>query len=207
MLRATKDLPAVQKMLATAADILGYDLLQARSPPPQHAAFPRWRSDTPTDTGHRRTQVCLEGPEDKLGDTAFAQPAIFLGSLAAAERLRSDEPALVASVSAAAGLSLGEYSALVFAGAMSFEEGLRVVRVRAESMAAAAKARASAAALRRGLQESYVFPPVNAWQRVRFLFFCTAAQAGDQGMLAVVGLDDQALGECITEALKPSPDG
>lgn len=95
--------------------------------------------------------MCLEGPAEKLGDTAFCQPAVFLGSLAAVERLRAEEPALVASVSRAAGLSLGEYSALVFAGAMSFEDGLRVVDARARSMAAAAKARGAGGRVSSGM--------------------------------------------------------
>ena len=46
--------------------------------------------------------------------------------LAAVEKLRAEDPKLVDSCSAAAGLSLGEYCALVFAGALSFEDGLKV---------------------------------------------------------------------------------
>jgi [acyl-carrier-protein] S-malonyltransferase len=49
-----------------------------------------------------------------------------VAGLAAVERLRAQDPALVNSCSACAGLSLGEYTALVFAGAMSFEDGLKV---------------------------------------------------------------------------------
>lgn len=140
MLRATKDLPAVRQMLATANDVLGYDLLQARAP--SDNASHMGGSSTPNPpTSPLPSQVCLGGPEEKLNDTAFSQPAIFVGNLAAVERLRSEEPAALASVSAAAGLSLGEYSALVFAGAMSFEDGLSVVKARAESMAAAASVR------------------------------------------------------------------
>ena len=56
------------------------------------------------------------------------------------EKLKLDDPSFDESkVSAVAGLSLGEYCALVFAKAISFEDGLKVVKVRAESMAAAAK--------------------------------------------------------------------
>jgi [acyl-carrier-protein] S-malonyltransferase len=55
-----------------------------------------------------------------------SQPALFVAGLAAVEKLRSEDPQLVSSCGAAAGLSLGEYTALVFAGAMSFEAGLRV---------------------------------------------------------------------------------
>ena len=55
-----------------------------------------------------------------------SQPALFVAGLAAVERLRADNPAAVESCSATAGLSLGEYTALVFGGALSFEDGLKV---------------------------------------------------------------------------------
>ena len=54
------------------------------------------------------------------------QPALFVAGLAAVEKLRGESPASVDGCSAAAGLSLGEYTALVFAGAMSFRDGLKV---------------------------------------------------------------------------------
>ena len=50
------------------------------------------------------------------------------------EKLRAEDPSLVDSCTAAAGLSLGEYTALTFAGALSFEDGLRLVKLRAEAM-------------------------------------------------------------------------
>jgi [acyl-carrier-protein] S-malonyltransferase len=74
-----------------------------------------------------------------LDDTVNSQPALFVAGLAAVEKLRAENPAVVDSASACAGLSLGEYCALVFAGVLSFEDGLKVVKVRAQSMAAAAK--------------------------------------------------------------------
>lgn len=73
-----------------------------------------------------------------LDDTKFAQPALFLAGLAAVEKLRADGGGEVSRAGAAAGLSLGEYCALVFAGALSLEDGLRVVKARGEAMAAAA---------------------------------------------------------------------
>ncbi len=54
------------------------------------------------------------------------QPALFVAGLAAVEKLRGESPASVDGCSAAAGLSLGEYTALVFAGALSFKDGLKV---------------------------------------------------------------------------------
>ena len=55
-----------------------------------------------------------------------SQPALYVAGLAAVEKLRSEDTAAVEQCSAAAGLSLGEYCALVFAGALSFEDGLKV---------------------------------------------------------------------------------
>jgi [acyl-carrier-protein] S-malonyltransferase len=109
-------LPTARRLFDDAADILGYRLID----------------------------VCLEGPAERLNSTVVSQPAIFVASLAALERLRADEPDTEASCVAAAGLSLGEYTALVFAGAMSFVDGLRVVQRRGQAMQAASDATPSA---------------------------------------------------------------
>ncbi|HXG35465.1 MAG TPA: ACP S-malonyltransferase [Dehalococcoidia bacterium] len=83
--------------------------------------------------GFPLSELCFQGPEDKLRQTGNAQPAIFitsLASLAAAveeERLKA-KPAFVA------GHSLGEYSALVAAAALSFENGLKLVQARGRLM-------------------------------------------------------------------------
>jgi [acyl-carrier-protein] S-malonyltransferase len=74
------------------------------------------------------SEVFLEGPEEELRQTKNTQPAIFLHSLALSNLLR-DERAI-----AAAGHSLGEYTALVYAGAITFEDGLQLVRLRGELM-------------------------------------------------------------------------
>ena len=58
----------------------------------------------------------------------MSQPAIYVASLAALEKLKEDDPQVVARADAAAGLSLGEYTALAFAGALKFEDGLKLVR-------------------------------------------------------------------------------
>ena len=81
------------------------------------------------------------GPKEKLDSTAVSQPAIYVASLAALEKLRAEagEDA-AAAADVAAGLSLGEYTALAYAGAFSFEDGLRLVKLRGESMQAAADA-------------------------------------------------------------------
>src|SRR5262249_49871736 len=79
-------------------------------------------------------------PAEKLNSTAVSQPAIFVASLAALESLHQTDATAANSCSAAAGLSLGEYTALVFAGAMSFSDGLRLVQQRGQAMQAASDA-------------------------------------------------------------------
>jgi len=85
-------------------------------------------------------ELCFQGPEAKLNATAISQPAIFVTSLAAVEALRVSDPDAIDRASATAGLSLGEYTALVYAGALTFQDGLRVVQRRGEAMQAAADA-------------------------------------------------------------------
>lgn len=90
--------------------------------------------------GFKLSDLCFDGPKARLDATNVSQPALFVASLAALEMLRSESPEVIVQCTHAAGLSLGEYTALVFAGAMSFEDGLRVVRERGEAMQAAAEA-------------------------------------------------------------------
>ncbi len=78
--------------------------------------------------GFSLSKICFEGPEKELKQTKNTQPAIFLQSLAVWNILKPQNAAMVA------GHSLGEYSALVAAGALAFEEGLRLVRLRGELM-------------------------------------------------------------------------
>lgn len=104
--------PAARRLFDEASEVLGYDL----------------------------AALCASGPVEKLNSTVVSQPAIFVASLAALESLKATEPQVVAECTDAAGLSLGEYTALVFAGVMSFRDGLRVVKRRGEAMQAAADA-------------------------------------------------------------------
>ncbi len=90
--------------------------------------------------GFPLSRVCFEGPSAELDTTAISQPAIFVTSLAALELLKAENPQAAESCAMTAGLSLGEYTALVFAGAMSFADGLRVVKRRGEAMQEAADA-------------------------------------------------------------------
>src|SRR5437660_639730 len=75
--------------------------------------------------GYDLAAVCFHGPDAELTRTENAQPGIFLVSWVAFQLLRERVPAL--KFDATAGLSLGEFTALTAAGAMSFEDGLRIV--------------------------------------------------------------------------------
>lgn len=88
-------------------------------------------------------KLCFEGPKEQLDSTVYSQPALFVGALAALEMLKEVKPDLVASATHTAGLSLGEYTSLVFAGAMTFEDGLRVVQRRGQVMQESADRRPS----------------------------------------------------------------
>lgn len=74
--------------------------------------------------GYDLLKLCLEGPKNKLDQTKYAQPAIMVCSLAAIEKLKEERPNAIANCVATAGFSLGEITALVFAGAINFERGL-----------------------------------------------------------------------------------
>jgi len=80
----------------------------------------------------------FEGPQDMLKLTSISQPAILVVSIAAFEAFKSAAGSQHQAASFAAGLSLGEYTALVACGAISFEDGLRIVRKRGEIMEEAA---------------------------------------------------------------------
>ncbi|XP_038612026.1 malonyl-CoA-acyl carrier protein transacylase, mitochondrial [Tachyglossus aculeatus] len=110
--RGLLGLPAARALYRAAAAVLGYDLLD----------------------------LCLRGPPAQLARTVHCQPAVFVASLAAVEKLRHRRPEAIENCVAAAGFSVGEFAALVFAGAMEFAEGLHAVKVRAEAMQAASQA-------------------------------------------------------------------
>jgi [acyl-carrier-protein] S-malonyltransferase len=82
--------------------------------------------------GFAISQLCFEGPEAELNDTYNTQPAIFTHSIAALETIRLSGE--IAEPVCVAGHSLGEFSALCAAGALSFEDGVRLVRERGRLM-------------------------------------------------------------------------
>jgi [acyl-carrier-protein] S-malonyltransferase len=108
--------PAARDRFARAADILGYDLLA----------------------------LCREGPAERLHTTAVSQPAILVTSLAMLDVLRARAGHPLDAAPVTAGLSLGEYTALVFAGAIDFDDAVRLVDVRGRAMQACAETRPGA---------------------------------------------------------------
>lgn len=84
--------------------------------------------------GFNLTQICLEGPDDKLKLTEFTQPAIVTHSLAMLEMLRPTLAIANVSIDRVLGHSVGEYSALVAAGTLSFEDAVKAVNVRGRAM-------------------------------------------------------------------------
>lgn len=106
MFATVQDIPTVKKMFEDAEEILGYDLLQ----------------------------VCLSGPESRLGQTSVCQPAMFVAGLAGVEKLRGEREEAVTRAQVLAGLFVGEYAALCHAGVFSFKDGLKLVKLRGEAM-------------------------------------------------------------------------
>ncbi|XP_059620270.1 probable malonyl-CoA-acyl carrier protein transacylase, mitochondrial [Phlebotomus argentipes] len=107
-------IPSAKDMFSLASEILKFDVLK----------------------------VCLEGPVAKLNSTRYCQPAVLVASLAALEKLKEERPAAIDECYATAGFSLGEITALIFAGSIPFDQGLRLVQVRAEAMQLASDAAA-----------------------------------------------------------------
>jgi len=103
--------PAAKALFDKASAILGYDL----------------------------AALIKDGPQDKLDQTLYSQTAVFVTSLAAIEKAKLEMFDTIGRTKTCAGFSLGEYSALVYANVMTFEDGLRLVQKRAEAMDRAAK--------------------------------------------------------------------
>lgn len=119
---------AVRHVFDTANEILGFDL----------------------------ATLCFDGPADALNKTNVSQPAIYATSVAAFRAAREAGKIDPAHVTAYAGLSLGEYTALHLAGAFTFEEGLRLVAARGRYMQEAAVASPSGMVAILGAEEPAV---------------------------------------------------
>ncbi|CAF1253247.1 unnamed protein product [Rotaria sordida] len=98
--------PNVKEMFNIAHRILGYDLYSK----------------------------CINGPIEELNQTLYAQPAIYVTSLAAVQKLKNENQKAIENCVVTAGFSIGEITALVFAGCMTYEDGLRLIKIRAEAM-------------------------------------------------------------------------
>jgi len=104
-----QSLPAVRRLYDDAAQILGYDL----------------------------AEICFDGSADRLSSTVYSQPAILVTSLAALESMKATGHEALENCEVAAGLSLGEYTALAMAGAIDFPSALKLVQKRGEAMQSA----------------------------------------------------------------------
>jgi [acyl-carrier-protein] S-malonyltransferase len=100
------------------------------------------------------TKLCFEGPEDELRQTVNQQPAIVAVSLACLVAARGKHIAVEQLPALVAGHSLGEYSALIAAGVLDFDSGLRLVRERGRLMQAAGELNPGTLAAVMGLDES-----------------------------------------------------
>lgn len=102
--------------------------------------------------GYDLKELCLKGPESELNKTFITQPAILTASVAAYRAFEQKAPSPIAY----AGHSLGEYSALVCAGAMEFEDALLLVQLRGQKMQEAVAAGEGAMAAVLGLEDKDV---------------------------------------------------
>lgn len=120
--------PAAAQLFERASEQLSYDLLE----------------------------LCRSGPPERLNSTVCSQPALFVCSIAALEQLQQETPEAIESAVATAGLSLGEYTALVFAGALDFDAGLKLVQSRGQAMQDAADQTPSSMVSLLGLEREQV---------------------------------------------------
>ncbi|KAK6927146.1 Acyl transferase [Dillenia turbinata] len=167
-------LSAAAELYKKANDILGYDLLD----------------------------ICINGPKEKLDSTVISQPAIYVTSLAAVELLRSRDGGqqTIDSIDVTCGLSLGEYTALAFAGAFSFEDGLKLVKLRGEAMQDASDAAKSAMVSIIGLDSDKVQQlcdaaneEVDEGNKVQIAnFLCTGNYAVSGGLKGIEAVEAKA---------------
>jgi len=119
------------------------------------AQFPiaqAWFDRANSRLGYDLAKICFQGPETELTNTANAQPGIFLVGWVAFQLLQEQVASL--KFEATAGLSLGEFTALAAAGAMSFEDAIQIVRQRGRFMQEACDRTHGAMAAIIGLDEA-----------------------------------------------------
>jgi [acyl-carrier-protein] S-malonyltransferase len=162
--RLAESLPAARALYERAGAALGYDL----------------------------AKLCFEGPAEELDSTVYSQPAIFVTSLAALEWLRAESPTVVQACEAAAGLSLGEYTAIVFAGIMEFEDGLLLVQRRGAAMQEASDAIPSGMVSILGLEKADVEALCEAARRDEVLEIANYLCPGNIVISGTVGACERA---------------
>jgi [acyl-carrier-protein] S-malonyltransferase len=138
--------------------------------------------------GYRITDIMFEGTDDDLKQTKVTQPAVFLHSVISAICMGDAfQPEMTA------GHSLGEFSALVAAGALSFEDGLRLVYARAMAMQKACEAQPSTMAAIIGLPDEKV-EEICAEVAKMGKGVCVAANYNNPGQVVISG-DIEAINE------------
>ena len=140
--------------------------------------------------GYRITDIMFEGTDEDLKQTKVTQPAVFLHSVISAVCLGDDfQPAMVA------GHSLGEFSALVAAGALSFEDGLKLVYARAMAMQQDCEAQPSTMAAIIGLPDEKVEEICGEVAKMG-KGVCVAANYNNPGQLVISGDFDAINAAC-----------
>lgn len=142
---------------------MGKDLYEAY--PAARAIYDRAAAAVPFDL----RRISFEGPDDELKRTDVSQPAIVVCSLAALAALEAELATLgkkLPPVACAAGLSLGEYSALCYAGVLSLEDTLALVIARGRHMQACCDAQPSGMTSLLGMSASDLGPAVDAGKEV-----------------------------------------
>jgi [acyl-carrier-protein] S-malonyltransferase len=152
--------PVAAKIYEQASDVVGYDL----------------------------RKICFEGPAERLNTTTISQPAIFVTSAVILEVLRTNPATADLKPDVAAGLSLGEYTALYAAGVINFKDALTLVQKRGQAMQAASDATEGTMVSIIGLDE----------EKVRQL--CT--EAGEGELLLPVNFN--CPGQIVVSGSKPA---
>jgi len=142
--------------------------------------------------GYRITDIMFEGTDEDLKQTKVTQPAVFLHSVISAVCMGEDfQPEMVA------GHSLGEFSALVAAGALSFEDGLKLVYARAMAMQKACEVQPSTMAAIIGLPDEKVLEVCDEVSKMG-KGICVPANFNNPGQLVISG-DIDAINEACEQ--------
>lgn len=150
-------------------------------------AAKNWFDRANAALGYDLAAICFGGPEPELTKTENAQPGIFLVSWVAFQVLKEQAPGL--AFHATAGLSLGEFTALTAAGAMSFEDGLKVVRQRGRFMQEACEVTEGGMAALIGIEE-------NAAREVCAQAGVVLANLNCPGQIVISGAADKIAAAC-----------